>query len=131
MNLPTYLPTENITFPFQKFLLKTFYYNNKTTRKVKYFQNLFNKEIFFILQSNSTTYSKPFQLILWLNFLEGTQYSVLKSRVILLLIGLRNALKDIYFLTLQYIEWAIHQIFCVPDVKNPFTLSVILSVYCY
>ena len=44
--------------------------------------------------------------------LKETLFSVLKSGVKFSLIGLRNALRDIYFLTLQYIEWATHQIFC-------------------
>ena len=49
----------------KKSLLKTFYYNNKDTKKVKDFQKLSNKKIYFILQSNSTKYnSLP-------NFLEG------------------------------------------------------------
>ena len=38
---------------------------------------------------------------------------------------------DVYFLTPKYIEWATRQIFCVPDVKNSLTLSVILSLYYY
>ena len=33
----------------QKSFLKIFYYNNKSTRKVKNFQKLSNKEIYFIL----------------------------------------------------------------------------------
>ena len=47
----------------QKCLLKNFYYNNKGTRKVKYFQKLSLKKIYFILQSNSTKYQKPYKLI--------------------------------------------------------------------
>ena len=43
----------------QKFLLKNFYYNNKGTKKVKEFQKLSNKEIYFILRSNSTKQNKP------------------------------------------------------------------------
>ena len=35
----------------QKSFVKTFYYNNKDTRKTKYFQKLSNKEINFIFQS--------------------------------------------------------------------------------
>ena len=42
-----------------------------------------------------------------------------------------NTLMDIYFLTPQYIEWATHQIFCLPDVKNPLILNVILSLHYY
>ena len=43
----------------QKFLLKNFYYNNKGTKKVKDFQKLSNKEIYFILRSNGTKQNKP------------------------------------------------------------------------
>ena len=43
----------------QKFLLKNFYYNNKGTKKVKDFQKLSNKEIYFILRTNSTKQKKP------------------------------------------------------------------------
>ena len=38
----------------QKFLLKTFYYNNKDNKKVKDSPKLSNKEIYFILQFSST-----------------------------------------------------------------------------
>ena len=55
----------------QKSLLKTLYYNSKGIRKVKDFQRLSNKEIHFILQSNSAKYSKTFKFISWPNFLEG------------------------------------------------------------
>ena len=55
----------------QKSLLKIFCYNNKITTKVKDFQKLSNKEIYFNLQSNSARYNKPFKLIWWSNFLEG------------------------------------------------------------
>ena len=55
----------------QKSLLKTFYYNDKGTTKVKEFQKLSNKEIYFTLQCNSTKYNKPFKFISWSNFLEG------------------------------------------------------------
>ena len=58
----------------QESLLKTFYYNNKCTKKLKDFQKLSNKEIYFILQSNTTKYNKSFKFILFSfnsNFLEG------------------------------------------------------------
>ena len=45
--------------------------------------------------------------------LKDTIFSALKFGVKILLSGLRNVLMDIYFLTLQYIEWAMHQIFRV------------------
>ena len=53
---------------------KSLYYNNKGTNKVKYIQKLSNKEIYFIFQSNSTKYNKPFKFISFsfsLDFLEG------------------------------------------------------------
>ena len=52
----------------QKFLLQTFYPNNNSTRKVKSFQKLSNKEIYFTLQSNSAIYNKPFKVISWQKF---------------------------------------------------------------
>ena len=51
-------------------LLKFFWYNNKVTRKVKAFQNLSTKEIYFTLQFNSTKYNKLFKFISWPNFRE-------------------------------------------------------------
>ena len=63
----------------QKSLLKTFYYNNKGTRKLKGFQKLSNKKIHFIPQSNSTKYNKPFKFISWSNFLEG--YHILSLEI--------------------------------------------------
>ena len=47
----------------EKFLLKVFCYNNKLTKKVKDFQKLSNKEIYFSLQSNSAKYNKLFKFI--------------------------------------------------------------------
>ena len=55
----------------QKSLLKTFYYNNNGTRKLKDFQKLSNKEIYLTLQSSSTKHNKPFKFISWPNFFEG------------------------------------------------------------
>ena len=63
----------------QKFLLKTFYYNNKGNRKVKDFKDLSNKKIYFILQSINTKYNKPFKLISWHNFFEG--YHILNPEI--------------------------------------------------
>ena len=42
--------------------LKTFYCNNKGTRKVKDFQKSSNKEIYFFLHSSNTKYIKPLKL---------------------------------------------------------------------
>ena len=61
-------------------LLKTFYYNSKGTRKGKDFQKLSNKEFYFILQSNSTKYNKPFKFISWPNVLEGHHILIPKIR---------------------------------------------------
>ena len=60
----------------KQFFLKTFYYNNKGTKKVKDFQKLSNKEIWKIKKPGL----KPLR------------------------IGLRNELMDTYFLTPQYTE---------------------------
>ena len=86
---------------FQKSLLKTFYYNNKGNSLIKKFSSPFNL-------TNSTKYNKPSNFFSWPSILEGHHFSVLKSWVKLSLIGLKNALMDIYFLILQYIEWATH-----------------------
>ena len=51
----------------QKFILKTFYYISKGTSKVKDSQKPFDKDIYFILQSNSTKYNKTFKFISWPN----------------------------------------------------------------
>ena len=53
----------------EKSLLKAFYYNNKDTKNVKDFQKLSNKEIYFILQFNSTKYNKHLSVIFSLYFL--------------------------------------------------------------
>ena len=93
----------------QKSLLKIFCYNNKCTKKVKDFQKLSNRWIYSTLQFNCTKYNKPFKFISWTNFsVKDTMFSALESGVQLLLIGLKIALMDIYFLTLQYIEWETH-----------------------
>ena len=66
----------------QKSLLKPFYYNNKSSRKVKDFQKPSNKEIYFVLQPNSTKYNKPFKSVSFsfnLNFLEG--HHILSSEI--------------------------------------------------
>ena len=59
------------TETFQKSLIKTFYYNNKSTRKIKNLQKLSNKETYLTLPSNITKYSKPFKFIWWPKFLGG------------------------------------------------------------
>ena len=57
----------------EKSLVEIFCYYNKVTRKVKDFQKLSYKEIYFIIQSNITKYNKPFKFILQSNFLEEHQ----------------------------------------------------------
>ena len=47
----------------QKSLLKVFYYNNKVIRKLKDFQKLFSKEIYFSYSPISAKYNKPFEFI--------------------------------------------------------------------
>ena len=56
---------------FQKYLSKTFSYNNKVTRKVKDFKKLSNKNIYCCIQPNSVKYDKPFKFISWTNVLQG------------------------------------------------------------
>ena len=68
------------TETFQKSLSKTFCSNNEVIRKIKDFQKLYNKEIYFSLQSNSTRYNKPFKFISWLNFLE--EHRILSSDIL-------------------------------------------------
>ena len=82
----------------QKSLLKIFYYNNKVTMKVKDFQKLSNKEIYFTFQSNSTKYNKLFKLISRPNLLEDAIFSFLISGIKLLLIGLRINIFIFFFL---------------------------------
>ena len=100
---------------FQKSFLKTLYYENKRTRLGKWktskisitnkFASLFN-----LIVLNTKNVSNSFHSQ---TSLKDTIFSVLKFGVNLLLIGLGNTQMNIYFLTLQYIEWATHQIFCV------------------
>ena len=45
-----------------KFILKTFCYKNKGTRKMSFQNLLYNKEIYFVLQPSNTRYNKPFKL---------------------------------------------------------------------
>ena len=111
---------------FQKSLWKTFYWSNKDTRKVKDFQKLSNKEIYCTPHFNSTKCGKLWNSFHGQTFLKDTIFSALKFGVKMLLISLRNAMMDIYFLTLQYIEWEMHQIICVSDIKNEESLTPIL-----
>ena len=56
----------------RKSLLKIFCFSNSVTRKIKDLQNLSNKEIHIILQSDNTEY-RPFQFVSWSNVMEGFQ----------------------------------------------------------
>ena len=86
----------------QKSLVEIFCYYNKVTRKVKDFQKLSYKEIYFTIQSNITKYNKPFKFILSQTSLRNTKFSVLISGVKLLLIGLRNVLMGKYINSILY-----------------------------
>ena len=55
----------------KKFLLKTFCCKNKATRKIKDFQKISNKEIYFTLQSNNSKYNNFFMA----KFYRRTPYS--------------------------------------------------------
>ena len=51
----------------QKFILRTFCYKNKGTRKIKEFPKpRVNKEIYFILQSSKAKYNKPFKIYIYI-----------------------------------------------------------------
>ena len=65
----TYSELKLLKNPFQKFSIH--YYNNKGTKKFRGFQKLSNKEICFIIQSNSSKYNKTFKFISWPDFLQG------------------------------------------------------------
>ena len=54
----------------QESLLKVFYFNNRGTRKIKNFQKLSNKDIYFTLQNNNEDYNKPFKFISWQNLIQ-------------------------------------------------------------
>ena len=51
-------------------LLRFSVLTRKVPGKQKNFQKLSNREIYIILQSKSTTYTKPFMPISWSNFIE-------------------------------------------------------------
>ena len=55
----------------QESLLKVFYFNNRGTRKIKNFQKLSNKDIYFTLQNNNEDYNRPFKFISWQNLFQG------------------------------------------------------------
>ena len=79
----------------EKLLLRTFCYSNQNTRKVKNFQNVLIKKFSFLLNLivlNTTKISNSFH---GQTSLKDTIFSVLKSRVRLSLIVLRNAVMDI------------------------------------
>ena len=93
----------------QKFLLKTFYYNNKDTSKVKDSQKSLVQKFaspFYLIVLKTTNLSNSSH---GQTSMKDTIFSALKFGVKLSLIGLEKV--DIYFLALQYKEWATHQIF--------------------
>ena len=55
----------------QESLLKVFLFNDKGIRKVKNFQKLSNKDIYYTLQNNNDAYDRPFKFILWQNYFKG------------------------------------------------------------
>ena len=114
------------TETFQKPFLKAFYQNNKGTRKVKDFQNLSNNKIYFILQSNSTRYYKPFKFISWPNFLERHPNLISKIWGKSFTDWFKKSSDGYIFSNLRIHRMS--KIFCVPDVKNPLTLSAILTL---
>ena len=54
----------------QESLLKVFYFNNRGKRKIKNFQKLSNKDIYFTLQNNNEDYNKTFKFISWQNLIQ-------------------------------------------------------------
>ena len=96
MTESTYLEFKLLKSPFLSFSIKT----KKSNRKVKDFQKLSNKEIYFtvliVLNTSNLSISIHGQ-------------TSLKDTI---------ALMDTYFLIMQYIEWETHQIFCVTKKKK-------------
>ena len=113
---------------YQKFSLRTFYYNNKDTREVKDFQKLSDQEKYFTFQSNKTNYNKPFKFVSRANSLE--RHNIRSHKIWGR--GFTEWFKkcpDEYKLSnLQFIEWTTHQIFCVPDIKKERNLFSFLIV---
>ena len=54
----------------QESLLKVFYFNNRGKRKIKNFQKLSNKDIYFTLQNNNEDYNRPFKFTSWQNLIQ-------------------------------------------------------------
>ena len=111
-----------------RYRLKTFYSNNRGTKKVKDFQKLCNKIKWFtasftLLVLNTTKFSNSFH---GQSSLRDTIFSELKSGV-KLLCWFGNALIDVYFLTSYNIQHRMDNapsILC-PDIDNSLTWSVI------
>ena len=101
----------------QKSLFKIFCYNKKVTRKVKDFQNLSNKKIYFNLKSTDPSNSFHGQ-----TYLRNTIFSVLISGGKPLLIGLRNALMYRLILYIHFflpLNSAIHRMGNAPNILCP------------
>ena len=107
----------------QKSFVKTFYYNNKDTRKTKYFQKLSNKEINFIFQSTSTKYNQSFKFILLANFFEGHHFLSPKISGKTFADWLKKCSDGYIFSDLQYIKWTTHETSYILDVKNEKSLT--------
>ena len=132
------------TETFQKSLLKMFCYSNKVTRKVKDQKNCLIRTFtaaFNLIVLNTTNLSNSFGQ----TSLKDTIFSVLISIVVkLFLTGSKYSDGQLYIYFLSGIlqtylfcfvfppylqctesEWAMHQIFCVPGVKNKKSLNPI------
>ena len=51
----------------QESLLKVFHFNDRGIRKIKNFQKVSNKDIYYTLQNNNDDYNRPFKFIPWQN----------------------------------------------------------------
>ena len=118
----------------QKFLLRMFCYNTKVARKVKDFQKLSNKEIYFTHQSNSTKYKTLSNSFQGQTSLRNTILSFLISGVKLLLIGLRHALIGSFIFSIFYklihfslpLNPAKHRMGNAPNISVPHVKNSIL-----
>ena len=54
----------------QQSLLKAFCFNYTGFKKIKNFQKLSNKEIYFTLHNNNENLNRPFKFILWTNHID-------------------------------------------------------------
>ena len=54
----------------QEPLLKVFHFNDRGIRKIKNFQKVSNKDIYYTLQNNNDNYNRPFKFIPWQNYFQ-------------------------------------------------------------